>query len=247
MSATTAVRFSLVPRGELAPAQKTEMFRLLSQHFDGVTPEQFASDLAEKNLALLLQRDGCLVGFSTLLAYPAIFEGVSVNIIYSGDTIVAPEAWGTTALPRAWVAGVEALRATLPAGRCFWLLLTSGYRTYRFLPVFWRVFFPRFGVPTPPDTQRLLDHLAAERFGTQFDSTAGLVRLTQPQRLSSGLEKIQPGRENDPHTAFFLARNPGHGNGDELVCLTELCSDNLTRAGRRMMTSRLHELAGCHC
>ena len=168
----------------------------------------------------------------------------ALNVIYSGDTIVSPEAWGTTALPRAWVAGVNALRATLPPGRCFWLLLTSGFRTYRFLPVFWREFFPRFDRLTPPDVQRLLNHLADERFGEQFDSVADVVRFTRPQRLCSGLKDVPVGRETDPHTTFFLNRNPGHVNGDELVCLTELCPENLTAAGRRMMPT--HELVSHH-
>ena len=247
MNAAPGVQFQLVPRVDLTVAQMEEMFQLLAQHFDGVTPEQFARDLAEKNLALLLQRDDRLVGFSTQLAYTTSFEGESVNVIYSGDTIVTPEAWGTTALPRAWVAGVDALRATLPPGRCFWLLLTSGFRTYRFLPVFWREFFPRFDMPTPPEAQRLLDQLAKERFGTQFDSRAGVVRFSHPQRLRAGLEGIPPGRERDPHTTFFLARNPGHANGDELACLTELCPENLTAAGRRMMPARSNELASHHC
>jgi len=246
MSLAALVEFSLVPRLELALAQKSEMFHLLTQHFAGVTPEQFARDLAEKNLALLLRRDGGLVGFSTLLAYTTTFEGVPVNVIYSGDTIVKPEAWGTTALPRAWVAGVNTLRATLPPGRCFWLLLTSGFRTYRFLPVFWREFFPRFDRPTPEATRRLISQLAQERFGAQFDAAAGVVRFMHPQQLQAGLETVPAGRAQDPHIAFFLSENPGHTRGDELVCLAELGHENLTRAGRRMMRPQSHELAGNH-
>jgi len=242
----TGIQFQLVPRADLTVAQTAEMFQLLVQHFDGVTREQFARDLAEKNLALLLKHDERTVGFSTQLAYSTSFEGEPVNVIYSGDTIVTPAAWGTTALPRAWVAGVDALRATLPPGRCFWLLLTSGFRTYRFLPVFWREFFPRFDTSTPPEMKRLLDQLAQERFGAQFDSHTGVVRFKNPQRLQAGLEGIPAGRERDPHTIFFLARNPGHANGDELACLTELCLENLTAAGRRMMPSRSSELASHH-
>ena len=210
------------------------MFELMSQHFAGVSPEQFARDLSEKSFALLLRSGETLVGLSTLCAYSIVFEGEQLNVIYSGDTIVTPEAWGTTALPRAWVAGVEALRADLPPGRCFWLLLTSGFRTYRFLPVFWREFFPRYDLPTPPATQRLLDSVAAERFPTCFDPVAGIVRFSNPQRLRSGLANIPPGREHDSHIQFFLTRNPDHSKGDELVCLTELSADNLTAAGRRM-------------
>jgi hypothetical protein len=235
MMNSTGVQFRLVPRAELSAAQKAEMFQLLTQHFSGVSPEQFARDLAEKNLALLLERQEKLVGFSTLLAYSTTFEERPVNIIYSGDTIVTPEAWGTTALPRAWVAGVEALRSRLPPGECFWLLLTSGFRTYRFLPVFWRQFFPRFDMPTPPHLQGLLDQVAVDRFGTQFNPDTGVVCFKNPQRLRHGLQIVPQGRETNAHVSFFLSRNPGHANGDELVCLTDLSEQNLTAAGRRMM------------
>ena len=247
MSSATGVQFHLLPRAELTVAQKSKMFQLLARHFDGVTPDQFARDLAEKNLILLLERDDTLVGFSTLLAYTTTFEGETVNVIYSGDTIVAPEAWGTTALPRAWVAGVEHLRTMLPPARCFWLLLTSGFRTYRFLPVFWREFLPRFDAPSPPVMRRLLGRLAQERFGPQYDSDRGIVRFRHPQRLSARLEKIPQGREYDPHVRFFLSRNPGHVDGDELVCLTELCPENLTAAGRRMMRPQTCATHDDHC
>jgi len=134
----------VVPRDELVTAQVNEMFLLLTAHFDGVTRAQFERDLSEKSHAILITRDGQLAGFSTLLVYETSFEQAPASVVYSGDTIVAPEAWGTTALPRAWIAAVNQLRATVPRGRYYWLLLTSGFRTYRFLPVFWREFFPSF-------------------------------------------------------------------------------------------------------
>jgi hypothetical protein len=48
------------------------------------------------------------------------------------------------------------------------------------------------------------------------------------------LDELPSGRLADPHIAFFLERNPGWKEGDELVCLTEIAEENLTRAGRRM-------------
>jgi hypothetical protein len=113
--------------------------------------------------------------------------------------------------------------------------------------VFWREFFPRFDVPTPREIHSLLDQVARERFGAQFISDAGIIRFTRPQRLRKHLQAIPPGREHDSHTAFFLRRNPGHVNGDELVCLTELCLDNLTAAGRRMMPANSNEMVCHHC
>lgn len=239
------IEYQLTKREELLPEEKLAMFALLARHFDGVTPEQFARDLAEKALALLLRREGEAVGFSTLAAYATEFEGERLNVIYSGDTIVAPEAWGSPALPRAWVSGVEALRETLPRGRCFWLLLSSGFRTYRFLPTFWREFYPRWDAPAPAAAERLMAKIAAERFGAQFDAARGIVCFSNPQRLRAELSSVPPGRELDPHIAFFLQRNPGHAEGDELVCLTEWTPENLTAAGRRIVRSLQHEPAGC--
>jgi hypothetical protein len=246
MNPPEEIAFRLVPRTELLPAEKSAMFQLLSEHFAGVTAEQFARDLAEKNLAILLERGESLVGFSTLLAYGTTFEDVRVNVIFSGDTIVTPHAWGSTALPRAWVAGVEALRAKLPPLKTYWLLLTSGFRTYRFLPVFWREFVPRFDLPTPSYLKRMLDQLARDRFGTQFNPNSGIVCFHSPQRLRAHLKEIPTGRANDPHISFFLSRNPGHANGDELVCLTELCPQNLTAAGRRMTAPRPYATQSGH-
>jgi hypothetical protein len=212
-----------------------------------VTRAQFERDLSEKNWVILVERENRLVGFSTLLAYESQFEGRPVSVVCSGDTIMAPGAWGTPALPRAWITSVNQLRETYSRGKYYWLLLTSGFRTYRFLPVFWREFHPRFDASVPGERQRLLEHLAREIYGSQFHAGDGIVRFDHPQRLRGGLADIPQGRDTDAHVAFFLSRNPGHRNGDELVCLTELCPENLTAAGRRMVQPRLNAIHSHHC
>jgi hypothetical protein len=225
----------LVRRLDLGPEQRAAMYRLLSDNFDGVTPQQFARDTDEKNWIILMERGGRLVGFSTLLAYETRFRGELVSVVYSGDTIVIPEAWGTATLPKVWIASVNRIRECYPRGRYYWLLITSGFRTYRFLPLFWREFYPRYGTPTPRSSQELLDHLASERFGPLYDPAAGTVRFLHPQKLRPHLGGIPPDRLRDPNVAFFAARNPGHAEGDELVCLCEIAPDNLTAAGRKMV------------
>ena len=225
----------LLPRDALTDAQRDEMFALLAEHFEGVKRGQFERDLAEKNWVVEIRRDGRLLGFSTLLVCEAHLDGSALTAIYSGDTIVAPEAWGSPALARTWIAAVNHLRAVFPARPCYWLLLTSGFRTYRFLPVFWREFFPRHSIPTPPHEQRLLDHLAKARYGMWHGAASGIVRFPRPQRLRGKLGTVSIGRALDADVAFFLARNPGHADGDELACLTEISEHNLTAAGRRML------------
>jgi hypothetical protein len=128
------VRSRLVSREALSGEEKATMLALLSSHFRGVTPERFAADLEDKNWVLLLEDDRGLRGFSTLSLYETTSpEGEPLTVVYSGDTIVEKGAWSTAALPKSWIAAVRALRERHPRGRLIWLLLTSGFRTYRFL------------------------------------------------------------------------------------------------------------------
>jgi hypothetical protein len=234
-----------LPRTDLGSGRQNEMFELLARHFDGVTRAQFQADLAEKNWVILLLRNSRLVGFSTLLAYETRFRGEPLSVIYSGDTIVAPEAGNSPALARAWIACVRDLRKNYPQGRYYWLLLTSGFRTYRFLPLFWREFYPRFDAPIPGQQKEMLDFLARERFGAQYDSAGGIVRFAHAQKLRDRRNLI-PLKAADPHITFFFKQNPGHVTGEELVCLTELSDANLTPAGHRMVEVR-HEHTAGHC
>lgn len=219
----------------LTAEERAEMFDLLSQHFDGVTRDQFERDLSEKQWALRLRREGRLVGFSTLRVYPAQTDRGAIHVFYSGDTIVAPEAWDSPTLARGWIGMVKRIQSTLSAEPCYWLLLSSGFRTYRLLPVFWREFWPRFDAVTPPEEHSLMRLLAENQFGPAFEASRGLVRFSRPQRLKPFLSSIPAGRERDPHVRFFLDRNPHFADGDELVCLTRLSDDNLTPAGARMV------------
>jgi hypothetical protein len=226
----------IVPRAELTSTHEERMLGLMQAHFCGISPQQFRHDLDEKNWAILITDEaGRLHGFSMLLFYATAFEGRQLNVVYSGDTIVAAGGRTDPALARTWIEAVNRLRDQAGAKTVYWLLLTSGFRTYRFLPVFWRAFWPRHDAPTPPGMQRLLRGLARERFGEGFKPDAGIVRFPKPQRLRDDLLEIPTGRLADPHVAFFASRNPGFRAGDELVCLCELSEANLTAAGRRML------------
>jgi hypothetical protein len=244
---TSQTEIFYMPRPELSVERENEMFELLSKHFEGVIRDQFQKDLVEKNWVILLERNGRLVGFSTLLVYETSFNHEPVSVVYSGDTIVSPEAWNSPALSRAWIACVRKLRRSYPRGKYYWLLLTSGFRTYKFLPLFWREFYPRFDAPTPPEQKRLLDFMANERFGAQYNPENGIVRFDQPQKLRDGMNLIPMGKATDPNVNFFLKRNSGHVFGDELACLTELADGNLTPAGRRMVEMRTNEHYSHHC
>ncbi|BAY21212.1 hypothetical protein NIES2100_09620 [Calothrix sp. NIES-2100] len=229
----------LVPVQKLQPSDRIAMYALLSNHFQGVTWEGFQADLERKNWALLLREDitNTLKGFSTLMLRPTTFKGERITVVYSGDTIVDPSAWSSTALPRTWIAAVNFLREYYTENKLYWLLICSGFRTYRFLPTFWQDFYPRYDTATPGDVANLMATLAQEYYGNAYEAASGIVRFQNPQILREGLIEIPTGRQSNPHIQFFEQKNPDYRQGDELVCLTEISYDNLTRAGQRMWHS----------
>ena len=237
-AAATRLHGRIVAISTLTANMRDNMFTLLASHFVGVERATFERDLDEKSTAILLaDDDGQLRGFSTMVVYESYAAGRPIWVVYSGDTIVDRDSWGTPALARAWVRAVRHL-APPEAHEVYWLLLTSGFRTYRFLPVFFRDFHPRCdGAATLEEG--LLSTLARERFGSQYDEATGIVRLAKPQVLAPDLVTLPSGRLTDPHVAFFLARNAGFVDGDELACLARIDDANLTPAARRMMRASL--------
>ncbi|MBI4496917.1 MAG: hypothetical protein HY689_03330 [Chloroflexi bacterium] len=222
---------------DLTADDRDQMYRLLAAYFAQVTPAGFAHDLREKEWAILLAdaETGQIQGFSTLMQLRVAVDGQPVVAFFSGDTVIARPYWGETVLPRLWARHVFSLAAAVRDARPYWFLISSGYKTYRFLPTFFKEFYPTYARPTPPTVQRLLDTLAFAKFPSEYRPARGVVQLARATPLRPGVADITARRLLDPHVAFFLAANPGHGDGDELACITELTPDNLTAAGRRML------------
>lgn len=229
----------LVSIEKLKSGDRIAMYMLMEKHFEGITWDGFQSDLESKNWVILLKDETShtLKGFSTLLLCQKSFLEEQINVVYSGDTIVDPSAWSSTSLPRSWIAAINFLRQNDPNKKLYWLLICSGFRTYRFLPTFWQDFYPRYDEITPVDIKNLMGSLAQQFYGNSYQEETGIVHFPNPQVLRKGLIEIPSGRENNPHIQFFKEKNPGYDQGDELVCLTEVCFDNLTRAGKRMWES----------
>lgn len=232
---------AVVPRQSVSLTERAEMYRLLETYFCRTSREQFETDLSEKESVFLLRdsASGRIQGFSTSMRLSSRINGQEIVAFFSGDTIIAREYWGDTLLPRLWsrtvFAQAEHIIAACPATRVYWYLICSGYRTWRFLPVFFREYWPNACATTPAREQKVLDTLGQQKFGSQYIVGTGVVRLRSATPLRPGISEVTEQRLHDPQVVFFARRNPGHAAGDELACLTEIHHNNLTRAGRRMV------------
>lgn len=232
------LRGQLLPIAELSLPQRQAMLDLMTRYYANVSPEKFHADLAEKHWVILLwdRRNGQLCGFSTQGLYPAEVAGQQVLTLFSGDTIVRPEHWGDVALAHIWGRLAISLIDRHPQTRLYWFLIAKGFRTYRFLPVFFHEFYPRYDLPTPPSAAELLNVLGRGRFASVYDATTGLLRANAAKDyLKPGVSDLTAERLADPHVRYFAQRNPGHARGDELCCLAPLTRENFTRAAWRVI------------
>ena len=223
-------------RSELTADTIQEMYCVFSENFAQSSLDLFTRDLDNKNWVILIRDNekNQVQGFSTLALYSTERMGNPISVVYSGDTIIRRAYWGTPELPRIWIHTVLEKSAHMPQP-LYWLLISSGYKTYRFLSVFYKEFYPRYDKPTPPDVQAIMEHLAIQRFGSEYHCEEGVVRFKHGATpLRDGVAEVTGERLHDPHVAFYISQNPGHLNGDELVCITRVHPDNFTPAGRRM-------------
>jgi hypothetical protein len=225
-----------IPVSALQPDCIAQMEQLMRAHYDGVCEIQFRADLSAKQWVILLRDNGQLCGFSTQVLFDYPLAGRRVKILFSGDTIIEKKHWGSLALPVAWGRLMLSLCAAHPESELFWLLTSKGYKTYRFLPVFFHEFYPCCTSETPAFEKALLEAAASQRFGKRFDPACGVLRAEAgAQRLRNGVAEIDAIRLRDPHVAFFQKKNPGHAQGDELVCLARFHVENLKPYIRRQL------------
>ena len=227
MSALKAIHLNSSTRlvCSLTLAEKQAMHDLMTAHYEAVTWEQFVADLSTKDEVLMLHdMEEKLCGFTTLAWNPSgqFDEG---DILFSGDTIIDRCCWGTQELVRAFCRRAGEWKAA-SGRRLFWFLISKGHRTYLYLPLFARRFYPHPEVEEP-EWARLAGRVAAHLFGKSWKPEEGVIRF--PSSQGHLREELIIGRENNLWVQYFLKCNPGHSQGDELVCFTEMDESNLRR------------------
>lgn len=224
----------IVPVYALAAADVQDLAALYLLHYCQTSEAIFRADLAAKQEVLLLRHAGQLVGFTTWRVDEVVCEGQAMRVLYSGDTVVHRAHWGQQALAFAWIRRMGELAAQDAAKPLWWLLLVKGHRTYKYLSVFAQRYFPHAQQPEP-DLAVLAAQLATQRFGREYLPDLGIVRFAEA-RGQLRPEYAQPlaSEASKASTQFFLQRNPGYVDGDELVCLCAVTADNMRPLARRL-------------
>ncbi|MGE5543363.1 MAG: hypothetical protein ACM3UW_00170 [Bacillota bacterium] len=215
------IKHEVLSVDELTEADIKQMYNLMIKYYANLDPEIFRSDLKEKSQVLMFRDDeSTIVGFTSSAIIRLDVEGVTAKLLYSGDTVMERKYWGMSYLQNNWFTYISSL-PEFEEGDFYWLLLSKGYRTYRFLPYYFNLFWPRYDTPTPPFVKALIEGFSKRMYPHQFDPDRGIIRSIWDY-VKSGVADIKEKHLLDPHIEYFSRVNPGYVRGDELVCVAEL-------------------------
>lgn len=228
---------------DLTHNELSNMFALFSQYYGACSLQNFINDMSEKDYVFLMQdtQTADIVGFTTALVMPLNINYRKIYAIYSGDTIIHHSYRGSQQLLLSWCTIAGQLKAKINDAPLYWFLIVKGYRTYRYLPLFTRRFYPNWRYPTPARIQKILDTMAKAKFGNAYQPDEGLIRFTHSKGHLKGQWADVPAHlTGKPDIRYFLERNPGYHLGDELACITELTEANLKSHALRAFKGGMH-------
>lgn len=207
---------------------RDEMFKLFAAHYDLVSRKAFASDLAEKDLVILLwSHDKTLRGFTTLSVHQTSVASRPIRYIFSGDTVMDSRHWGRSALLRSWFRVAGTIKAEAPDTELYWLLIVMGHRTYRIFGAFFHEYVPRLSREQSPSLLAVRNALGRDKFGRFFEEASGLIEFpTSRGQLAKRLQDAHA-YTNRPGVKDFLTLNPRYAQGVELACTAELTESNM--------------------
>jgi len=222
---------------KLTIQDKQEMYSLMDSHYDNVKKENFDCDLLEKNWILLLRDELKIIrGFSTIMILDLEIDGIMVKGIFSGDTIIDQDYWGETELLKKWGQFVMDIASRYQGDEVYWLLLSKGYKTYRFLPIYFKEFYPRYKQETPEFEKKLIDKYGEYKYPKGYCSKTGLIyNQGDNYYLKAEIDQIPKSKLKNPHVKFFLDKNSGYNKGNELVCVAKLTDDNLKKTAKWLL------------
>ena len=233
---------AILPRSKVTREDKNTLFDLWESYYQNVDRAMFEEDLAEKDWILtLLDEEGTIRGFTTMKFYELEIRGKTIRTIFNGSTIIARDYWGEQELVHTWCRFMGELKREEPEIPLYWYLIVSGFRTYMFLPLFFRKFYPNHATETPGFEKEIIDVLGKMKFPKEYRQ--GIVRVEEPREcLDLDLAIPSEHKLRNPHIRFFVEKNKDYLRGDEMVCLTEFTIENTKRTAHQIAKDVLESL-----
>ncbi|MEK7487644.1 MAG: hypothetical protein AABZ60_25210 [Planctomycetota bacterium] len=218
----------VLPIPSISLLMKEAMFKIFQRHYENVSWTQYLSDMSRKHYILLLEYENTILGFSTQQIIVTNFQEKPIRILFSGDTIIDKEFWGEQELVRIWCTFAGQVLGQNLQTPLYWYLLSKGYRTYLYLPIFFKEFYPHYQKKTPAFFKQLMDFVSFFLYPNHYRPELGILAFEHsPGNLNAELSLIPASKQNHPQVQFFLKENPNFALGTELVCMAPISVQNM--------------------
>lgn len=225
------------PAAALREEDWQELWELNRQFFD-VERWYAETELFRRELIATFRVEGQLIGMACIDILPVRFRGRPIAVILTTHVLLREEWRGRNLIQklgwRTW------LRTKLryPFRPIYWFFDTYSYKSYLLLPRNFVAYWPRRDAPMPETERALIDQLAIQHYGSGWRPGRGLVLRSGRERLRETTAPLSEAELADPDIRFFAEANPGHADGDMLLCLCPLTLRNWLSVGRKALERR---------
>ncbi len=218
--------------GELTPAQWDEIW-ILTQEFFDVERDYAEAELRRRQTIATFRMNDALLGMAAIDVTPLELGGRPVVVISTAHVLIRENWRGRNLLQKLGWRVFLRTRLRHPLRPIYWFFDTFSYKSYLLLPRNFRTFWPRHDVPTPEGEAGLIATLANHVYGPAWRPARGVVVRSGQKRMRETTAPLILARDSDPHLEFFAKANPGHAEGDMLVCLCPLSLSNWLTLARK--------------
>lgn len=220
-------------------SQLKEMYLIYEKYYENTKFSIFEADFNNKSGAILIFHPNTnkIVGFSTVMVQHFYLSGKNYTTLFSGDTVIEKEFWGTRALQSTMLKLLIKLRVSYPFNELYWLLISKGYKTYLLLANNYYVYYPHVK-GKHSHLANVVDYYCKSFFPRYYDQKTGLINFgSDYQALKGEVAPITDDmRRNNPKICFFEKMNPTWIEGTELPCIGEIAWKDLARYPMRFFT-----------
>jgi hypothetical protein len=222
----------------ISPAQWEEIWTLTQEFYD-VERDYAEAELHKRQSIALFRMNGALLGMAAIDAHEHEFRGRRIVAIATSNVLIRENWRGRNLVQKLGFRTFLATRLRHPLRPIYWFFDSFSYKSYLLLPRNFRTWWPRFDEPTPEAIAVLIDELATRCYGPAWRPARGIVVRSGRKRMLATAAPLELSSDSDPNLRFFATANPGHAEGDMLICLCPLTLGNwLTLARRALMRLR---------
>jgi hypothetical protein len=220
--------------GALTPAQWDDIW-ILTQEFYDVQRDYAERELRGRQRIALFRMNDALLGMVSLDVFDAEFRGRRVTVISTAHVLLRENWRGRNLLQKLGFRTFLRERLRHPLRPIYWFFDTSSYKSYLLLPRNFDEYWPRHDRPTPAPQAELMNVLASRVYGPAWLPDRGIVIRSGQKRMRETAAPLILARDSDPNLEFFARANPGHSEGDMLVCLCPLSLGNWLSLARNLL------------